>query len=127
MFEWFEPAINIYKPLSLIPTPTSFFYLSLCNLVAKRKLFLGRKNIGGGGGGAPQFPPLLPPPPPSYAHGDILILLEKQMKHINIMQHTDTKLVSFYFSSKIISKKSVDLNNYYIILYYIILYYITFM
>jgi hypothetical protein len=39
--DWFEPALNIVTPLS--PTHHNFFYLSLLNSVAKRKLFLGKK------------------------------------------------------------------------------------
>ena len=41
--DWFESLLIIHTPLS--PVSLQFIYLRLFNSVAKRKLFLGRKNI----------------------------------------------------------------------------------
>ena len=48
-------SLMYVHPLS--PLSIQFFYLRLYNSVAKRKLFLGRKNIGRGGGNSPPFAP----------------------------------------------------------------------
>jgi hypothetical protein len=54
--DWFEPVLHVHTLLS--PTLTQFFYLPLFNSVAKKKLFLGIKNVGG------TF--VTPCPSPSY-------------------------------------------------------------